>query len=170
MTNATLSWRQWRYCFCASFVHSATIWLMVSSLSPQSLHMGDISCLSNPNLLHNVQCMTNATLSWRQWRYCFCASFVHSATIWLMVSSLSPQSLHMGDISCLSILLFIAFVLKANTDEDFNRNVYVIQQCLFLYFIFCLALKDGLVRFYYYYHYYLSFSQECSYFLVHLPR
>ena len=34
-----------------------------------------------------------------------------------------------------------------NTDEDFNRNVYVIQQCLFLYFIFCLALKDGLVRF-----------------------
>ena len=33
------------------------------------------------------------------------------------------------------------------TDEDFNRNVYVIQQCLFLYFIFCLALKDGLVRF-----------------------
>ena len=40
------------------------------------------------------------------------------------------------------------------TDEDFNRNVYVIQQCLFLYFIFCLALKDGLVRFYYYYYYY----------------
>ena len=38
--------------------------------------------------------------------------------------------------------------MMKDTDEDFNRNVYVIQQCLFLYFIFCLALKDGLVRFY----------------------
>ena len=40
---------------------------------------------------------------------------------------------------------FLGFYLKnvaltlARTLEDLNRNVYVIQQCLFLYFIFCLV-------------------------------
>ena len=52
------------------------------------------------------------------------------------------------------IIILTYYYYLIETDEDFNRNVYVIQQCLFLYFIFCLALKDGLVRFYYYYYYY----------------
>ena len=49
---------------------------------------------SNLNFLHISQCITFPTLSCLA-LYSFCANLLHSLIMWLMVSSLSPYSLHL---------------------------------------------------------------------------
>ena len=49
---------------------------------------------SNLNLLHNSQLITFPTQSYLV-SYSFCANLLHSLIMWLIVSSLSPHSLHL---------------------------------------------------------------------------
>ena len=66
---------------------------------------------SNLNFLYISQCITLPTLSGVV-LYSFCANLLHSL-MWLMVSSLSPQSLHLLFCCVLSILTLIWLVLTA---------------------------------------------------------
>ena len=67
---------------------------------------------SNLNFLHISQWITLPTQSCLV-LYSFCANLLHSLIMWLMVSSLSPQSLHSLFCCVLSILALIWLVLMA---------------------------------------------------------
>ena len=67
---------------------------------------------SNLNSLHISQCITLPTQSCLA-LYSFCANLLHSLIMWLMVSSLSPHSLHLLFSCVLSILALIWLVLMA---------------------------------------------------------
>ena len=67
---------------------------------------------SNLNFLHISQWITLPTQSCLA-LYSRCANLLHSLIIWLMVSSLSPHSLHLLFCCVLSILALIWFVLMA---------------------------------------------------------
>ena len=65
---------------------------------------------SNLNFLHISQWITLPTQSCLV-LYSFCANLLHSLIMWLMVSSLSPHSLHLLFCCVLSILALIWLVL-----------------------------------------------------------
>ena len=65
---------------------------------------------SNLNFLHISQCITLPTHSCLA-LYSFCANLLHSLIMWLIVSSLSPLSLHLLFCFILSILASIWLVL-----------------------------------------------------------
>ena len=67
---------------------------------------------SNWNFLHISQGITLPTQSCLA-LYSFCANLLHSLIIWLIVSSLSPHSLHLLFCCVLSILALIWLVLVA---------------------------------------------------------
>ena len=67
---------------------------------------------SNWNFLHTSQWITLLTQSYLA-LYSFCASLLNSLIMWLMVSSLSPHSLHLLFCCVLSILALIWSVLMA---------------------------------------------------------
>ena len=67
---------------------------------------------SNLNFLHIFQWITLPTQSCLV-LYSFCANLLHSLTMWLMVLSLSPHSLHLLFCCVLSILALIWLVLMA---------------------------------------------------------
>ena len=67
---------------------------------------------SNLSFLHISQWITLPTQSCLA-LYSFCANFLHSLTMWLMVSSLSPHSLHLLFCCVLSILALIWLFLMA---------------------------------------------------------
>ena len=67
---------------------------------------------SNLNFLHISQWITLPTQSCLA-LYSLCANLLHSLIIWLMVSSLSPHSLHLLFCCVLSILALIWLVLSA---------------------------------------------------------
>ena len=65
---------------------------------------------SNLNFLHISQWIILPTQSFLV-LYSFCANLLHSLIMWLVVSSLSPHSLHLLFCCVLSILLLIRLVL-----------------------------------------------------------
>ena len=65
---------------------------------------------SNWNFLHISQWITLPTQSCLA-LYSFCANLLHSPIIWLIVSSLSPHSLHLLCCCVLSILALILLLL-----------------------------------------------------------
>ena len=65
---------------------------------------------SNWNFLHISQWITLPTQSCLA-LYSFCANLLHSLMMWMIVSSLSPHSLHLLFCCVLSILALIWFVL-----------------------------------------------------------
>ena len=67
---------------------------------------------SNLSFLHISKWITLPTQSCLA-LYSFCANLLHSLTMWLMVSSLSPHNLHLLFCCVLSILALIWFVLMA---------------------------------------------------------
>ena len=67
---------------------------------------------SNWNFLHISHLITLPTQSCLV-LYSFCANLLHSLIMWLIVSSLSPHSLHLLFCCVLSILALIWFVLMA---------------------------------------------------------
>ena len=87
---------------------------------------------SNLNFLHISQWITLPTQFCLAFYSC-CANLLHSLIIWLMVSSLSPHSLHLLFCCVLSILALIWLVLMA---------------------LSCAAIKRDYYYYYYYYHYY----------------
>ena len=67
---------------------------------------------SNFNFLHNSQRITLPSQSCLV-LYSFCVNLLHSFIMWLIVSSLSPQNLHLLCCSILFILALIWLVLMA---------------------------------------------------------
>ena len=72
---------------------------------------------SNLNFLHISQWTTMLTQSCLA-LYSFCANLLHLLIMWLMVSSLSPHSLHLLFCCVLSILALIWLVLMALIRRD----------------------------------------------------
>ena len=76
---------------------------------------------SNWNFLHISQWITLATQSCLA-LHSFCANLLHSFIMWLIVSSLSPHSLHLLLCCVLSILALIWFVLMALSCAAIRRD------------------------------------------------
>ena len=86
--SKSLSWTAARLC-----IYNLLVWSNLNFLNiPQWITLPTQSCL----VLHS-----------------FCANLLHSLIIWLMVSSLSPHSLHLLFCCILSILALIWLVLMA---------------------------------------------------------
>ena len=99
---------------------------------------------SNLNFLHISMWITLPTQSCLA-LYSLCANLLHSLIMWLMVSSLSPHSLHLLFCCVLSILALIWLVLMA---------------------LFCAAIQRDSVSllkfpYHYYYYYYYYYLLEC---------
>ena len=73
------------------------------------------------NFLHISQWITMPTQSCLA-LYSFCANLLHSLIMWLVVSSLSPHSLHLLFCCILSILALIWFVLMALSCAAIRRD------------------------------------------------
>ena len=86
---------------------------------------------SNINFLHISQWITLPTQSCLA-LYSFCANLLHSLFIWLIVSSLSPHSLHLLFYCVLSILTLIWLVLKALSYAAIRRDSVSLLRFLFL--------------------------------------
>ena len=76
---------------------------------------------SNLNFLHISQWITLSTQSCLA-LYSFCANLLHSLIMWLIVSSLSPHSLHLLFCCILSILALIWLVLMALSCAAIRRD------------------------------------------------
>ena len=76
---------------------------------------------SNWNFLHISQWITLPTQSCLS-LYSFCANLLHSLIMWLIVSSLSPHSLHLLFCCVLSILALIWLVLMALSCAAIRRD------------------------------------------------
>ena len=76
---------------------------------------------SNRNFLHISQWITLPTQSCLA-LYSFCANLLHSLVMWLIVSSLSPHSLHLLFCCVLSILALIWLVLMALSCAAIRRD------------------------------------------------
>ena len=76
---------------------------------------------SNWNFLHISQWITLPTQSCLA-LYSFCANLLHSLIMWLIVSSVSPHSLHLLFCCVLSILTLIWFVLMALSCAAIRRD------------------------------------------------
>ena len=98
---------------------------------------------SNLNFLHISQLITFPTQSCLA-LYSFCANSLHSLIMWLMVSSLSPHSLHLLFCCSLSILALIWLVLMALFCAVIRRDSVSLLKCPFL----------SHVNYYYDYYYY----------------
>ena len=86
---------------------------------------------SNLNFLHISQWITLPTQSCLA-LYSLCANLLHSFIIWLMVSSLSPHSLHLLFYWVLSILALIWLVLTALSCAAIRRDSVSLLKFLFL--------------------------------------
>ena len=85
---------------------------------------------SNWNFLHIFQWITLPTQSCLA-LYSFCANLLHSLIMWLIVSSLSPHSLHLLFCYVFSILALIWLVLMALSCAAIRRDS-AINNCVFL--------------------------------------
>ena len=86
---------------------------------------------SNLNFLHISQWITLATLSCLV-LYSFCANFLHSLIMWLIVSSLSPHSLHLLFCWVISILALMWFVLMVLSCAAIRRDFVSLLKFPFL--------------------------------------
>ena len=98
-----------RWSVCMSMSHRS---LCVSfSRKGAGLYIYHLFVLSNLNFLHFSLWITLPTKSYLV-LYSFCANFLHSLIMWLIVSSLSPHSLHLLFCWVLSILALIWLVMS----------------------------------------------------------
>ena len=81
----------------------------------------DLFVWSNWNFLHISQWIALPTQSYLA-LYSFCANLLHSLIMWLIVSSLSPHSLHLLFCCVLSILTLIWLVLMALSCAAIRRD------------------------------------------------
>ena len=117
-------------------------WSMCTSKSQKSLcasfsRTGAGLCIyhlfiwSNLNFLHISQSITLPTQSCLV-LYFFCANLQHSLIMWLMVSSLSPHSLHLLFSCFLSILVLIWLVLMVLFYDTIRRDSVSLSKFPFL--------------------------------------
>ena len=113
---------------------------------------------SNLTFLHISQRITLPNQSCHA-LYPLCANLLHSLIIWLMVSSLSPHSLHLLFCWVLSILALIWLVLMALPCAAIRRDSVSLLKFPFLSHVQVLSCKilfiSRLNRPYYYYYYLL---------------
>ena len=95
---------------------------------------------SNLNFLHISHWITLPTQSCLA-LYSFCANLLHSLITWLMVSSLSPYSLHLLFCYVLSILTLIWLVLKALFCAAIRRDSVSLLKFPFLSHVLVLSCK-----------------------------
>ena len=116
---------------------------------------------SNLNFLHISQWITLPTQSC----LAFCANLLHSLIMWLIVSSLSPHSLHLLFCCVLSILALIWLVLMALSCAAIRRDSVSLLRfpffsqvqdfcCQMLFICRLKRLLSCLFSHYYYYYYY----------------
>ena len=100
---------------------------------------------SNLNFLHISQSITLPTQSC-QVLYSFCANLLHSLIMWLLVSSLSPHSLHLVFCWVLPIIALIWLVLTALFCAAIRRDSVSLLKFPFLCHVqfFTSAFADGL--------------------------
>ena len=110
---------------------------------------------SNFNFLHISLWITLPTQSCLV-LYSFYTNLLHSLIMWLMVSSLSPRSLHLQFCWVLSILALIWLVLTALSWAATRRDsVSLLKFLFFLAMSRCLGFFcPGFVKYYYYYYYF----------------
>ena len=108
MRSGLLAGIKWSVCMVKSYRS------LCESFSRTGAGLGIYHLLvwSNWNFLHISQWITLTTQSCLA-LYSFCANLLHSLIMWLMVSSLSPHSLHLLFCCVLSILALIWLVLMA---------------------------------------------------------
>ena len=99
-----------RWSVCISKSHRS-LWVSFSRIGAR-LCIYHLLAWSKLNYLHISQWITFLTQSCLA-LYSFCANLLHSLIMWLMVSSLSPHSLHLVFCCVLSILVFIWLVLMS---------------------------------------------------------
>ena len=92
---------------------------------------------SNLNFLHISQWITLPTQSYLALNS-LCANLLHSLIIWLMVSSLSPHSLHLLFCWVLSILALIWLVLRALSCASIRRDSVSLLKCPYYYYYYIL--------------------------------
>ena len=108
MRSGLLAGIKWSVCMLKSYRS-----LCVSfSWTGAGLCINHLFVWSNWNFLHISQWTTLLTQSYLA-SYSFCANLLHSLIMWLIVSSLSPHSLHLLFCCVLSILALIWLVLMA---------------------------------------------------------
>ena len=95
---------------------------------------------SNLNFLRISQWITFPTQSCLV-LYSFCANLLHSLIMWLMVSSLSPHSLHFLFCCVLSILALLWLVLMALFCAAIRRDSVSLLQFAFLSHVQVLSCK-----------------------------
>ena len=95
---------------------------------------------SNLNFLHFSQCIILPTQSCLA-LYSSCANLLHSLIMWLMVSSLSPHSLHLLFCCVLSILALIWLVLMALFCAALRRDSVSLLKFLFLSHVHVLSCE-----------------------------
>ena len=88
-------------------------------------------CMVELKLPAHFQSTTLPTQSWLA-LYSFCANLLHSLIMWLIVSSLSPHSLHLLFCCVLSLLALIWLVLMALSCAAIRRDSVSILKFLFL--------------------------------------
>ena len=95
---------------------------------------------SNWNFLHISEWITLPTQSCLA-LYSHCANLLHLLIIWLMVSSLSPHSMHLLFCCVLSILVLIWFVLMALSCAAIRRDSVSLLKFPFLSYVQVLSCE-----------------------------
>ena len=125
--SGLLVWIMWSVCMLKSHRN-----LCVSfSRTGAGLCTYHLLVWSNLNLLHISQWITFPTQSCLA-LYSFCANLLHSLIMWLMVSSLSPHSLHLLHNCVLSILTLVWLVLMALSCAAIRRDSVSLLRFSFL--------------------------------------
>ena len=127
MQSGLLAWIKW------------SIWMLKPhrSLCESFSRTGAGLCIyyllvwSNWNFLH-ISPWTTLPTQWCLALYSFCANLLQSLIMWLIISSLSPHSLHLLFCCVLSILALIWFVLMALSCAAIRRESVSLLRFLFL--------------------------------------
>ena len=107
-----------RWSVCTSKSHR-NLCVLFSSTAAE-LYIYHLFVCSDLNFLHISQWITLPTQSCLA-LYSFCANLLHSLIMWLMVSSLSPHSLHLLFCCVLSIVVLIWLVLMVLIFSDYYK-------------------------------------------------
>ena len=141
MRSGLFAWIRWSVCMSKS--HRS---LYVSfSRTDAGLRIYHLFVWSNLNFLHISQWIPLPTQSCLA-LYSFCANLLHSLIMWLMVSSLSPHSLHLLFCCVLSILAFIWLVLMVLSCAAIWRDSVSLLRFPFLSQVHVFCCKMLVIR------------------------
>ena len=132
-----------RWSVCMLKFHRS--WLMAFSRTGAGLFIYHLLVWSNLNFLHISQWITLPTQSCLA-LYSLCTNLQHSLIIWLMVSSLSPHSLHLLFCWVVSILALIWLVLMALSCAAIRSDSVALLKFPFLSHVQVLSCEILFIR------------------------